>query len=299
MIKIANAPCSWGVLEFNLEGESAGYEQVLDEIKETGYVGTELGDWGFMPTDPGLLKEALQQRGLELLGAFVPVNFAKSEAQVGGLENALKVGRLMREAGFDKAYIILADDNGNDTIRTRNAGRINRKMSLNKEQWQTFANGVNSVAKMVKAELGMNTVFHHHCAGYVEASWELDQLMDLTDPAYVGLCLDTGHLYFAGGNPLQTLTKYKDRIWHIHFKDCDQRMAEKSRIEKWDYFQSVQHGVFCKLGEGAVDFKSIVDELKKMHYKGWIVVEQDVLPGYGSPKSCARHNRNYISKMGL
>ena len=52
MIKIANAPCSWGILEFDLEGESAGFEQVLDEMKETGYAGTELGDWGFMPSEP-------------------------------------------------------------------------------------------------------------------------------------------------------------------------------------------------------------------------------------------------------
>ncbi len=47
-IKIANAPCSWGVLEFELEGKFLGYEQVLNEIAETGYAGTELGDWGFM-----------------------------------------------------------------------------------------------------------------------------------------------------------------------------------------------------------------------------------------------------------
>ena len=75
MIQIANAPCSWGVLEFELEGKAAGFEQVLDEMKETGYAGTELGDWGFMPTDSEKLKEKLDKRTLNLLGAFVKFFF--------------------------------------------------------------------------------------------------------------------------------------------------------------------------------------------------------------------------------
>ena len=73
MIKIANAPCSWGVLEFDLDGKAAGFEQVLDEIRETGYQGTELGDWGFMPTVPAELKKELDKRSLSMVGAFVPV----------------------------------------------------------------------------------------------------------------------------------------------------------------------------------------------------------------------------------
>ena len=64
MIKIANAPCSWGVLEFDLDGKAAGFEQVLDEIRETGYEGSELGDWGFMPTVPSELKKELDNRSL-------------------------------------------------------------------------------------------------------------------------------------------------------------------------------------------------------------------------------------------
>ena len=79
-IKIANAPCSWGVLEFDLPGQALGYAQVLDEIKETGYIGTELGDWGFMPTDPGRLQAELQNRYLELVGAFVQGAFSNESA---------------------------------------------------------------------------------------------------------------------------------------------------------------------------------------------------------------------------
>ena len=298
MIKIANAPCSWGVLEFGMES-TAGYQEVLDEIKETGYSGTELGDWGFMPTQPDQLNKEIQQRNLDLIGAFVPVNFADQSAHKEGLAAALKVGQLIKEAGYDQAFIVLSDDNGKDPIRTKNAGQISPEMSLMDKQWQTFADGVNNVAEKVKQELGMRTVFHHHCAGYIETPWELNKLMELTNPGNVGLCLDTGHLQFAGDDPLEVLKKYQDRIWHVHFKDCDDKIAKQSREEKWDYFQSVQHGIFCKLGDGAVDFKSVVDELKKNHYQGWIVVEQDVLPGFGSPKECAQHNRDFIKDLGL
>ena len=139
MIKIANAPCSWGVLEFDLEGQAAGYTQVLDEMKETGYAGTELGDWGFMPTNPIELKNELNKRELELLGAFVPVAFAETSRHKTGEYNTLKTAELIAEAGFEKAFIILADDNGKVAQRTQNAGRIQPAMGLSDDQWKVFA----------------------------------------------------------------------------------------------------------------------------------------------------------------
>ncbi|MBL4887232.1 MAG: hypothetical protein JKZ03_01985, partial [Flavobacteriaceae bacterium] len=137
MIKIANAPCSWGALEFDLEekSEEIGFEQVLDEIKETGYVGTELGDWGFMPTSPELLKIEIDQRDLDLLGAFVPVALADVSKHKAGLTSALKVAELMYTSGYKNALIILADDNGSVTERTHNAGRVKPEMGLTDEQW--------------------------------------------------------------------------------------------------------------------------------------------------------------------
>ena len=68
MVRIANAPCSWGVIE-GIEGETGGYVRVIDEMQATGYAGTELGDWGFMPTDPDALGAELDARGLALLGS--------------------------------------------------------------------------------------------------------------------------------------------------------------------------------------------------------------------------------------
>ena len=84
MIRVANAPCSWGVLEFETTATTAPAAQVLDEMAAAGYAGTELGDWGFLPTESRALAAEMARRGLALAGAFVPVD---REARVAGYES--------------------------------------------------------------------------------------------------------------------------------------------------------------------------------------------------------------------
>jgi inosose dehydratase len=299
MIKIANAPCSWGALEFDLDGKAAGYGLVLDEMQQTGYAGTELGDWGFMPTDPVILKEELKKRELILLGAFVPVALKDTGTHQKGIESALKVARLLAAVEGTSPFIVLADDNGKVPERTQNAGRVKPEMGLSDAEWNIFAEGTENVAAAVKAETGLRLVFHHHCAGYVETPAEIDKLFSLTDPNLVGLCLDTGHYLFGGGDPLAFLQQNAGRVWHMHFKDCHPGVAEQSRKEGWDYFKSVEKGVFCELGKGAVDFPAVKVELERQGFAGWIVVEQDVLPGMGSPFESALRNREYLKSIGF
>jgi len=299
MIKIANAPCSWGVLEFGLEGQTAGYAQVLDEMHETGYAGTELGDWGFMPTDPEQLKRELRARDLEMLGAFVPVNFSDSAAYADGEATAVRIARLLAAVGGDRPFIVLADDNGKNPVRTQNAGRIQPEHGLSPAQWPVFADGVNRVAQAIHTQTGLRSVFHHHCAGFVETPGEIEKLLALTDPKLVGLCLDMGHYRFGGGEPVAGLQKHADRIWHVHFKDCHPEVAQRSRAEGWDYFKSVREGIFCELGRGEVSFAAVKAELDRLGYSGWVVVEQDVLPGMGTPKDSAQRNRNFLKSIGL
>lgn len=299
-IKIANAPCSWGALEFELEGKVLGYEQVLNEIAETGYTGTELGDLGFMPTDPQELHKEISKRNLQLLGAFVPVALVNEAVHEEGVAKALKVAGLMNAAGYKKAFVVLADENGTVEYRTKNAGRIKGRDSLSANQMKVFAEGAEKVAKAVKEQYGMKTVFHHHCAGFIETPGEIDDFLEATDPELIGLCFDTGHYYFGGGkDSLTVLKKYWDRIWHIHFKDFSPQVAGKSVKKSWDYFEAVKNGVFCELGKGVVDFKKVKEFLDDRAYDGWIVVEQDVLPGMGNPKQCARNNRLYLQSIGL
>ena len=298
MIKVANAPCSWGALEFELEGKAPDYVQVLNEIVETGYEGTELGDWGFMPTDPQKLSEEIHGRNLKLLGAFVPVALKKPEAHQAGIEVAVRTARLMSAVEGDLPFIILADENGSIPERTQNAGRVTPEMGLSDSEWQIFAEGAEKVAAAVKKETGLRTAFHHHCAGYVETPAEIEKLMSLTDPNLLGLVFDCGHYRFGGGDPVEGLKKYGKRVWHFHFKDYHPGAGKQGIEEGWDYFKSVSAGVFCELGKGDVDFPTLLTELEKIGYEGWGVVEQDVLPGMGKPKESAKRNREYIRSLG-
>lgn len=296
-MNIANAPCSWGVLEFELDGKAPDYIQVLDEMHAIGYTGTELGDWGFMPTNPEQLRTELASRELTLLGAFVAVALADAETHAAGEAAALQHARLLADVAGDTPFIVLSDDNATTEHRTQYAGRIRPEHGLTPEQWDTFVHGTHRIAQAVKNETGLRTVFHHHCAGYIETAAEVDTLMQRTDPNLIGLCFDTGHYRFGGGDPLEAFTRHTDRIWHVHFKDCHPDIAARSRRDEWDYFTSVGNGVFCELGNGDVDFPVFLAELKNRNYDGWIVVEQDVLPGMGSPYESAERNLQYLNSI--
>jgi inosose dehydratase len=282
---------------------------MLDELIETGYRGTELGDWGYMPTDETALHAELSERELTLLGAFVPVALKDAASHRLGQEESLKVSRLLaavaERAGQDlQPFLVLADDNGTEEVRTKNAGCINSEMGLTGDELAVFAQGAENIARAVKEETGLSTVFHHHCAGYVETPSEIAKLMDMTDPELLGLVFDTGHFVYGCGKDdpvvmMEFLDRFVDRIWYMHFKDCHPEVASEARRQQWDYFEAVRQGVFCELGRGCVDFSAVVKWLHDRNYDGWAVVEQDVLPGMGTPKESARHNRDYLHTIGV
>jgi len=309
-IRIANAPCSWGALEFEgLEGEEIPYGQMLDELRDTGYTGTELGDLGYLPTGPAALRQELERRNLAMVGAFVPVALKNPDAHARGEAHALKVAQLLvgvmdTRSENPPPLVILADDNGTDPLRTQHAGRIAPEMGLNPAQWDIFARGAERIARAVRRETSLQVAFHHHCAGYVETLEEIARFLDMTDPDLLGLVFDTGHfLYGTGSNDgshvEDGLERFGERVQHVHFKDCQPRVAEEARNAGWDYFTALRHGVFCELGKGNVPFPAVADWLRMHNYRGWIVVEQDILPGLGSPKASAQRNRDYLRTVGL
>ncbi|MBS1858407.1 MAG: TIM barrel protein [Acidobacteria bacterium] len=296
--RVGNAPCSWGSLEFEgTKGESIGYAQMLDELAATGYTGTELGDWGYMPTEPARLGEELARRGLVMLGAFVPVAMKHREAHAAGIANAVKTARLLAAVARDpKPFLVLADENGTVPGRTLNAGRVTPAMGLSGSEWRVFAEGANAVGRAVAAETGLATVLHHHCAGYVETPEEIARFLDLTDPGAINLVFDTGHYAYGSGGAdvIAGLDRFRERIRYVHFKDCEPEVARRAREQGWDYFEALRHGVFCELGKGCVDFPAVLRRLRDTGYSGYTLVEQDVLPGMGAPKESARRNREYL-----
>lgn len=296
--RVANAPCSWGIIE-NIEGERADYARVLDEMQETGYRGTELGDWGFMPTDPDVLRRELESRNLTLLGSWVNVHLHNAAVRAQDAAETLRIAHLLAEVGGPDSLIVLGNDPYTDPLRTRLAGRIRPEHAMSEEQWRTLVDGAHELARAVRRETGLRTVFHHHIGTWVETPEETAEFLRRTDPELIGLVFDTGHYSFGGGDPLAGLERHKERIWYVHFKDHDPAVAEQSRREEWDGVQSVGHGVFCELGKGDVNFPAVLEKLTEIGYEGWIVVEQDVLPGMGSPKESARRNRQYLESIGV
>ena len=299
MIRVANAPCSWGVIE-NVAGETSGYRKVLDEMAATGYVGTELGDWGFMPTDPGLLRVELDSRGLALVGSFSTPWLQDAARHERSADDAVRIARLLATVGGPDALVVLGNDPYGDPVRGKNAGRITAEHGMTDEQWAVFAAGADHVARRVRDEAGIRTVIHQHLGTLVESGPEVRRFLDLTDPDLVGVCLDTGHWTFGTGqDPADAVRELGDRIWHVHFKDCDPAVVEESRRREWDGLTSTGHGVFCELGRGCVDFPAVLRALREVDYQGWIVVEQDILPGMGDPRESARRNRDYLRSIGL
>ena len=299
MVRIANAPCSWGVIE-GIEGQRDGYVRVIDEMQQTGYIGTELGDWGFMPTDPGELRSVLDARGLALIGSWVGVNLEDRAKHQASADDAVRTGKQLALVGGKEAVVVLGNDPYGNPLRTKIAGRVTPADAMDEDQWKVFAEGANHVARRVMDEAGIRTVVHQHIGTLVETEAEARRLFDMTDPSVLGLCLDTGHWTFgAGGDPVAAVREFRDRVWHVHFKDVEPAVMAASRAESWDGPESVGHGVFCELGKGCVDFPGMLRALADIEYDGWIVVEQDVLPGMGNPRESARRNREYLRSIGI
>jgi len=271
----------------------------LDEIRETGYVGTELGDWGFLPTEPEELGRELNARDLSLLGAFVQVALWNPATHNDGMARALRAAHLLAAVAGDRPFIILSDDNATVEVRTQNAGRIRPEHGLQPPQWKDLIEGANLIARTVRDETGLRTTFHHHGGGYVEIPLEVEELLGRSDPEFLGLCLDTGHFAFGGGDPAEAIRSYGERIWHVHLKDFDPAVAALARQEDWNYLEMVRKGVFCELGNGAVDFAAVLSALQSIDYDSWVVVEQDLFPGTGTPKESAIRNRAYLRQLGI
>jgi inosose dehydratase len=307
-MQVGNAPCSWGTLEFgSLKADRISASQMLDELVESGYTGCELGDWGFFPTDPDELHALFATRQLTMTGAYIGIAFEDSSKHAAGEAEALKIAQQMATLAkrLDSSWspiVVLAGDNGVNPVRTKYAGRIGDDMLLSPAGAQTFAQGVNRVAAAIHAQTGLRSALHNHCAGFFERPDEIEQILAMTDPELVGLVLDTGHYVYGAGNCdglLSVFDRFADRIWYVHFKDCDLQIMEDARKNEWDYFQAVEHGVFCELGQGCVDFPGIIDWLQTNNYCGFVTVEQDVLPGMGHPYDSATRNRRYLADIEL
>jgi inosose dehydratase len=269
----ASAPDSWGVLDYPGPSWDQPFEKMLDEMLDAGYTGTELGPFGYFPTDPEILRGQLEKRKLKLLGSFVPVKMGDLNAGVEVIERIRKVGNLLSK--LEAPFLVLADDQ--TPGRNAYSGRAfdPKCPTLNSEQWKHLGKIVADAEK-VSQEFGLDLVFHPHVATYVETAEECERFFDATSHTNVGLCLDTGHCVYAQADSAKEAEKYKSKLRLVHIKDCDQKVLAEARRNKWTFEEAIEHKVFTIVGQGNIDFPAFFRTLSKNNYSGWMVVEQDV-----------------------
>jgi inosose dehydratase len=271
--QFASAPDSWGVLDYPGPSWNQSYEKMLDEMVAAGYTGTELGPYGFFPTDPSVLKPQLGKRQLKLLGSFVPVVLSDPGSAQVAVEQIRKVGDLL--STLKAPFLVLADAQSPE--RDRISGRVptDGSASLTATQWKNVAKVVEEAAR-VASEFGLDLVFHPHIATYVETPEECERFFDVTAKSGIGLCLDTGHAVYGGADAVAEAEKYRSILRFVHIKDCDQKVLAEARRKGLTFDQAIEEKVFTIIGRGSIDFPAFFRVLEKNNYSGWMVVEQDV-----------------------
>jgi inosose dehydratase len=265
-----------------------------------GYTGTELGPYGFFPTDAAVLKPQLDKRKLKLLGSFVPVVLSDPASAGIAVEHIRKVGDLL--AALKAPFLVLADAQSDE--RNCISGRVPRDGSagLTAAQWKNVAHVVEEAAK-VSAEFGLDLVFHPHVATYVETPEECERFFDVTSHTGIGLCLDTGHCDYGGGDTITEAAKFASVLRFLHIKDVDTKVLEEARRKKLNFEQAIEEKVFTIIGQGSIDFPALFRLLEKNNYSGWMVIEQDVkfgatvIPPAESVASSLRYLKGVVAEM--
>ena len=294
-IAIANAPCSWGIYQL---ADAAGtpFGSILDEIADAGYEGTELGPYGFYPTDVSALKDALAQRRIALPAgsAKEPYHVRSAHAEI--LDRSRRTCTLI--SGVGAAYLVILG--GGAEARLATAGNSERALRLRSDEWSAFRDGIHAVARMAKDEFGITPVLHPHAGSYVEFEDEIARAIDDLDDGLVQLCIDTGHCAYAGVDPIKLFCDNAARTPYFHFKNVDGAVLAMVRREQIPLGLAVKAGVFCPLDRGIVDFPALVKALNEAGYSGWGCVEQDCdIAGGREPLQDARESFRYLTSLGL
>lgn len=292
-VRLAIAPIGWTNDDMpDLGGENT-FEQCISEMALAGFTGSEIGNK--YPQDPAVLKHYLDVRGLTICNAWFSSLFMSEPYEV-TIQNFIAHRDRLNALG---AKVIGASEQGN-SIQGKALNIFGPdKPVYTEEQWALLAKGYNEMGRLAK-EVGMTLTIHHHMGTGIQTAEEIDNLMQITDPELVYLLFDSGHLTFAGIDPMPILTKYIGRIRHVHLKDVRMNVRDQAQREGLSFLSAVRAGVFTVPGDGDVDFAPIFDVLEKSGYEGWVVVEAEQDPAKANPFEYAQKARAYIrEKTGL
>ena len=273
-IKLATGPVSWGV-DFADTPTNPPWQQVIDEIASSGLPAMELGPVGYLPEEPGVVGKLLADRNLLSAGSFIFDDFHDPAARARLLGIAERVSRLIAASG---GTILSLIDKPDDT-RVATAGRPHAAPRLDGASWAAMIDQFDALAAVARSH-GVHPVVHPHVGGYVEFEDEIERLVDDTD---LDLCLDTGHLAYARMDPAAMIERHADRLGHVHFKDIRPEVLARVDGEHLTFWEAIEEGIFCPVGDGLVDIGAVLDVLEQIGYDGFATIEQDRVPGSGTP----------------
>ncbi len=266
--RIAGAPINWGVCEVPGWGEMLPPERVLPEMRSVGMTATELGAPGFFPADSAGLAATLAEHGVSLIGGFVPLVLHDPAQRAEALDRARAAAAVFAAHGGTHFVTAVVQDYD-----------WSAPTPLDAEGMEVLGSGLREV-DAVCAEFGLTQVIHPHVGTLVETRADIELALEHTDVLW---CLDTGHVYIGGIDPVAFARDHADRVGHVHLKDVNKVVADRLMAGELSLLQAVQAGLFTPLGEGNVDVGQAVSALERAGYQGWYVVEQDTALTDGVP----------------
>jgi inosose dehydratase len=267
------------------------WSRYLDEVAEAGYRYTELGPFGYMPTDPDVLRGELDQRGLTVTAGFTMFDLEDEAAWEAGLEQSLGTARLVQGLGAE--YLIVIDDVYTNLV----TGRPRISGELDDVEWGRLVDTIRRLGDLA-ADHGLKAVVHPHVQTHVETEEEIERL--LADAPEVLLCLDVGHHAYSGGEPIAFFEKHRERIPYLHLKSVDRELRQRVEDDGTSFANAVAEGVFVEPSVGVVDFGALRDAMADAGYGGFAIVEQDMYPvPFDKPLPIAKRTHEYLVGLGL
>ena len=293
---LGSCPDSWGVW-FADDPRQTPWHRFLDELAGVGYEWLELGPYGYLPTDPARLTEELGSRGLKVAGGTMHGHSGLHRAGDFDtiVEATRKVAELTRAVGAQ--HLIFVPVPG---YRDDETGAYLEPAELDEDAWATLVRSTDELGRIVAGDYGLKLQFHPHADSHVETQAQIERFVQETDPAYVNLCLDTGHLAYTRADNVAIIRQFPDRIGYVHIKQMDPAVVEKAEAEDLAFGQAVAMGASCEPPSGLPDIPSVVEALRDLDAELFVVVEQDMYPvEFDRPEPIARRTRDYLRGAGV
>ncbi len=285
---MGSAPDSWGIW-FARDQHQLPFTRFLDELATAGYKWLELGPYGYLPSDPAELLEHLNSRGLQVSGGTAAGALHRADCWEQTLTQSRQVAQLTAATGAHHLVFLPSTYRGA-------SGAYSDEPVLGAEKWRGLVARADDLGKYLLHEYGVHLCLHPHADSYIETQAEIERFLDATDSRYVKLCLDTGHVAYGGGDSIDLIRRYAERVAYVHMKHIDPAVLAQVRAEKLSFSQAVQRGVCVEAPTGVPDATAVIDALASLSTQLYVIAEHDLYPCSPEvPLPIAIRTRAYLS----